>query len=141
MANPIAGIERLESSFERPLVESTELKERSAATQWLDDAYGIICEEIPGVASRVALPPTDPAALSTDRVARVMVAMVIRVLRNPDARRQLGEDTFQETIDAAVSTGQLYITEAERGRLLAGAAGGTGLEALPAVYNVSFGGG
>lgn len=139
MANPVADITRLEAAFERPLVESTELKEQSAATQWLDDAFGIVCEEIPGVESRMALAPSEPAHLSAERVARVVVAMVVRVLRNPDARRQLGEDTYQETIDAAVSTGQLYITEAERGRLLAGAAGNAAV-ALPAVYNVNFGG-
>lgn len=141
MTNPVAGIERLEAALERPLVESDELKERTAATQWLDDAWGIVCDEIPGAASRLALPEADPARLPQERAARVVVAMVIRVLRNPDARRQLGEDTFQETIDAAVSTGQLYITEAERGRLMAGAGGGTGGEALPSVYNVSISGG
>lgn len=139
MTNPVADIARLERAFERPLVETTELKERSAATQWLDDAFGIVCEEIPGVLARMALPTTDPSHLASERVARVVVAAVIRVLRNPDARRQLGEDTFQETIDAAVSTGQLYITETERGRLMAGALGDTAA-ALPGVYNVSFGG-
>ncbi len=139
MPNPVANIERLEAAFERPLVETTELRERSAASQWLDDAYGIVCEEVPGVAARMGLPESDPGHLSAGRVARVVVAMVIRVLRNPDARRQLGEDTYQETIDAAVSTGQLYLTEAERGRLLAGAAGDTA-GALPGVYNVGFSG-
>jgi hypothetical protein len=139
MANPIADIERLKNAFERPLVENEKLREETAATQWLDDAWGIILDEIPGVERRLELEPEHPAHLRNDTVARVMVAAVIRVLRNPDARRQLGEDTYQETIDAAVSTGQLYITEAERGRLLAGANGGT-TAALPNVYNVSFGG-
>ncbi|OJU41818.1 MAG: hypothetical protein BGN97_03710 [Microbacterium sp. 69-10] len=140
MTNPVADIARLEKSFERPLVESAELKERSAATQWLDDAWGIVQDEIPGVVRRMALPEDDPAYLRTESVARVVVAMVIRVLRNPDARRQLGEDTFQETIDAAVSTGQLYISETERGRLLASAEGDVS-QFLPGVYNVSFSGG
>jgi len=140
MTNPIADIVRLEAAFERPLEESGELKERSAATQWLDDAWGIIQDEIPGVVRRLALDESDPSRLRADSVARVMVAMVIRVLRNPDARRQLGEDTFQETVDQAVSSGQLYISETERGRLLAGAEGATAAY-LPGVYNVSFGGG
>lgn len=140
MANPVADIERLEASFERPLVEDAELKERSAATQWLDDAWGIVQDEIPGVIRRMALDEADPAHLRNDSVARVVVAMVIRVLRNPDARRQLGEDTFQETVDQAVSSGQLYISEVERGRLLAGAEGVTDAF-LPGVYNVSFSGG
>lgn len=139
MTNPVADIARLEGAFERPLVEEAKLKERTAATQWLDDAWGIIQDEIPGVVRRMALPETDPARLRTESVARVMVAMVIRVLRNPDARRQLGEDTFQETIDQAVSSGQLYISEVERGRLLAGADTGTSTF-LPGVYNVSFSG-
>lgn len=140
MTNPIADIERLKNAFERPLVETAELKEESAATQWLDDAWGIIQDEIPGVVRRLALDVTEPAHLREDSVARVMVAMVSRVLRNPDARRQLGEDTYQETVDQAVSSGQLYISETERGRLLAGAEGATAAY-LPGVYNVSFGGG
>lgn len=140
MANQIADLERLEAAFERPLVESADLKERSAATQWLDDAWGIVLDEIPGVVRRLALPESDASHLRQESVARVMVAMVIRVLRNPDARRQLGEDTFQETVDAAVSTGQLYISEVERGRLLASAEGNVA-QFLPGVYNVGFGGG
>lgn len=140
MTNPIADIERLKNAFERPLVETAELREESAASQWLDDAWGIIQDEIPGVVRRLALDVTEPAYLREDSVARVMVAMVVRVLRNPDARRQLGEDTYQETVDQAVSSGQLYISETERGRLLAGAEGATAAY-LPGVYNVSFGGG
>lgn len=140
MTNPVADIARLESAFERPLVEEADLKERSAATQWLDDAWGIIQDEIPGAVRRMALEDDDPAQLRTESVARVMVAMVIRVLRNPDARRQLGEDTYQETVDSAVSTGQLYISEVERGRMLAGSEGDVSAF-LPGVYNVSFGGG
>lgn len=140
MTNPVAELARLENAFERPLVETDELKERSAATQWLDDAWGIVQDEIPGVVRRLSMPEFDPSHLRTESVARVIVAMVIRVLRNPDARRQLGEDTYQETVDQAVSSGQLYITEAERGRLLASAEGDVS-QFLPGVYNVSFGGG
>lgn len=140
MANEIADVARLEAAFERPLVETTGLKERSAASQWLDDAWGIVQDEIPGVVRRMALDTGDPSHLRKESVARVMVAMVIRVLRNPDARRQLGEDTYQETVDAAVSSGQLYISETERGRLLASAEGDVS-QFLPGVYNVSFGGG
>ena len=102
MTNPVADITRLQGAFERPLVEDTKLRERTAATQWLDDAWGIVCDEIPGVERRMALPTEDESHLRKETVARVIVAAVIRVLRNPDARRQLGEDTFQETIDAAV---------------------------------------
>ncbi|MDY0828584.1 hypothetical protein SK224_05525 [Microbacterium sp. BG28] len=141
MTNPIADIERLKGAFERPLVETVELREETAATQWLDDAWGIILDEIPGVEYRLALPEDDPSRLRKDTVARVMVAAVIRVLRNPDARRQLGEDTFQETIDQAVSSGQLYITETERGRIVAGAGSANAPAAvLGGVYNVGFGG-
>ncbi|MDQ1205038.1 hypothetical protein [Microbacterium sp. SORGH_AS_0862] len=56
MTNPIADIERLKGAFERPLVETVELREETAATQWLDDAWGIILDEIPGVEYRLALP-------------------------------------------------------------------------------------
>lgn len=139
MANPVADITRLEKSFERPLVESAELKEQTAASQWLDDAWGIVVDEIPGVERRMALPESDSNRLREETVTRVVVAMVIRVLRNPDARRQLGEDTFQETIDQAVSSGQLYISEVERGRLMATADSGTTVF-LPGVYNVSISG-
>lgn len=113
MANPVADLARLQNAIERPL----EPGEATAATQWLDDAYGIVCEEIPRAEARMALPTTDPGYLAPERVARVMVAAVTRVLRNPDARRQLGEDTYQETLDSVISSGQLYITAAERQRL------------------------
>ena len=137
--NPIADIDRLEKAFERPLKEEAELKERTAATQWLDDAWGIILDEIPGVEHRLELAEGQPGRLRKETVARVMVAAVIRVLRNPDARRQLGEDTFQETIDQAVSSGQLYITETERGRILNGSSS-SAPAVLGGVYNVGFGG-
>jgi len=44
--------------------------------------------------------------------------MVLRVVKNPRSLRSLGLDDFQATIDQAVSTGMLYLSDDERARLL-----------------------
>ncbi|MDR6861970.1 Gp19/Gp15/Gp42 family protein [Phycicoccus sp. 3266] len=55
----------------------------------------------------------DAGTLDEDTVKGVVEDMVIRVLRNPGAVRSTSIDDYSETIDAAVSTGALYISPAE----------------------------
>lgn len=55
--------------------------------------------------------------LDEDVVKGVIEDMVLRVVKNPKALRQLGIDDFQATIDTAVSSGALYLTDDERSLL------------------------
>lgn len=62
--------------------------------------------------------PTILARLADERiqpstVAGVIEDMVLRVARNPNGYRQVSIDDYNRTIDTALSTGQLYITEQE----------------------------
>jgi hypothetical protein len=51
--------------------------------------------------------------VSEGLVRRVVTAMVLRVLRNPDAIRQLATDDVTITRDQVVSSGLLYASEDE----------------------------
>ena len=66
----------------------------------------------------------EDANLSRD-VVRVLSSAVIRVLKNPDGKRQESIDDYSWTRDNAVSAGVLYFTDAELNDLAPGA-GGTG---------------
>lgn len=58
-----------------------------------------------------------PAVVTVATVQDVMVSMIIRVLKNPDSARQISKsaDDWSKsiTVDASVSTGELYLTEYE----------------------------
>lgn len=67
----------------------------------------------------LALVPSLPrrvtaGTLDEQTVKGVIEDMVLRVVKNPRALRQLGIDDFQATIDTAVSSGALYLTPDER---------------------------
>lgn len=64
---------------------------------------------VPSVRTRV-----DSGALSSEFVGGVVQDMVLRVLKNPHAARQLGLDDFQVTLDNVVSTGELHLSDRER---------------------------
>ena len=53
-------------------------------------------------------------ALDADVVQGVVEDMVIRVLRNPNAYRQVSIDDYMRQIDTAISSGHLYLTADER---------------------------
>jgi hypothetical protein len=87
----------------RPLTTSEELK----ASVLLDDSWELIQLRNPTVPGRITA-----ATLSAGLVVMVQCAMVIRVLRNPDGKRQeqIEDYSYQrETGD----TGMLYITDDE----------------------------
>ena len=92
----------------------------------LNRAEAILLATVPSVPARV-----DSGSLSTAVIVAVEAAMVERVLRNPEGRRQesqsIDDYTTSWTIDNAVSSGALYVSEAEvallsppAGRKLAG---------------------
>lgn len=82
----------------------------------LEDAFGQIVQQVPGIDERLDATPSDEALRKL--VIQVQSAMVLRVLRNPDGVLEQTIDDYRRRLDAAVSTGALYLSDAER-RLLA----------------------
>jgi hypothetical protein len=62
-------------------------------------------------------PWVDAEGFPVDDVKDVMVSMILRVLKNPDSVRTLSESiddyTEAKTLDAAISSGELYVTDYE----------------------------
>ncbi|MEU5091717.1 hypothetical protein [Streptomyces sp. NPDC021356] len=83
----------------------TAAEERRAAA-WLKDATALIVKRFP----QYATAPTD---VST----KVCCSMVLRVLSNPDGKRQESIDDYSYTVDSSRSTGELYLSEAEAAEL------------------------
>lgn len=115
MPNP-AIVEDIEDRF-RPLVGA----EKVNAQALLDDAWEDLLapNHVPDLEARMA-----DGRVSTGLVIRVVRAMVLRVLRNPDAIRQWSVDDASFTRDSAASAGELYVTDDEV-KLLSG--GGSGV--------------
>lgn len=99
--------------LERPLTST----ETAALPTWLNQAWTILQGDVPGIPGRMALAPTAPTYLDQDLVVQVIAAMVERKLRNPDGLRSFTIDDVVNTVDGALSTGQLYSTPDERARL------------------------
>lgn len=78
----------------------------------LQHAAGKLRQQVPQLDQRLAAGTLDPTA-----VAAVSTAMVHRVMLNPDGRRTASEsiDDFSRswTVDAALSTGALYVSDDE----------------------------
>lgn len=108
MANP-ARVTDLESRW-RPLTAA----ERDVAAVLLEDAWQILLARVALLQSRleVVAPATAPE-LDEALVVAVECAMVLRVLRNPDGKRQESIDDYSWTRDNAVSAGLLYATDEE----------------------------
>ncbi len=85
----------------RPLTD----QERLAAQAMLDDASSIVRRRVGDVDARLVDP--DYARL----VAAVVVAMVLRVLRNPDGKRSETIDDYSYTRDQATASGALYLED------------------------------
>lgn len=67
---------------------------------------------VPGIVSLTRR--VEAGTLEEQTVNGVIEDMVLRVVKNPRSLRQLGIDDFQTTIDSAVSTGALYLSDYER---------------------------
>ena len=101
MANPVT-VADLEARW-RPLTPV----EASVAASLLSDAWAIMLARVPGLEARLS------STLSGDLVVAVESAMVLRVLRNPDGKRQETIDDYSWTRDNAVSAGLLYLSDEE----------------------------
>lgn len=84
----------------------------------IDDAWAIIINARPSVATRLDASPYDAALASL--VVQIECAMVLRVLNNPDGKLEEQGDDYRYRLDQAVSTGALYLSDAELARLSAG---------------------
>lgn len=76
--------------------------EARRATAWLADAEALILKRFPQYA-------TAPTAISK----KVCCAMVLRVLTNPDGKRQESLDDYSYTVDSSRSRGEVYLSDEE----------------------------
>ena len=82
-----------------------------------DHAWIRIKAGVPGIEDNLAASSVSEATLKS-----VMVSMILRVLKNPDSARQISKsaDDWSKslTLDEVISSGELYLSEAERLLLL-----------------------
>lgn len=96
----------------RPLSDA----EAIVAAALLEDAWRIVKQRLPGIEQRMDDydPDADPPeGLDPALVVQVLVAMVLRVLKNPEAKRQESIDDYSYLRDNAVSSGMLYLSDDE----------------------------
>jgi hypothetical protein len=106
MVNP-ATVSDLEARWLRPkpLTES----ERRVAQEYLDDAWEAIL-----LPRRLTLPAQMLAGEVAERtVRRVLCAMVLRVFMNPEGKSEESIDDYRYRRDAAVASGELYVSDGE----------------------------
>lgn len=101
----------------RSFRELTDTEESVGATL-LGDAWAIVLAARPTVADRLAVTPKDAAFEAL--VVQVLCAMVLRVLQNPSGKLEERQDDYQYRLDSAVSSGALYLSDAELARLSEG---------------------
>lgn len=106
MPNP-ATTDDLEARW-RPL----SAQEATVGGTLLDDAWGMLQRRVDGIADLLA----DDADLEAE-VVRILATAVLRVMKNPDGKRQESIDDYSWTRDNAVSAGVLYFTDDEIGDL------------------------
>ncbi|MFD6474385.1 hypothetical protein ACFWEH_12905 [Streptomyces anulatus] len=94
--------------------------EERQATVFLADATAIIIDRFPRYA-------TTPTATSK----KVCCAMVLRVLRNPDGKRQETIDDYSYTVDSSRSTGEIYLSPSEVEELRPAHGGGGAFSIVP----------
>lgn len=102
MPNP-ATVDDIEDRW-RPLTA----QETTNASALLADAWALL------IARRPTLEADMTAnTVSEENVIRVVVAMVLRVLRNPEGKLEERIDDYSYRRDSATSTGGLYVTSDE----------------------------
>lgn len=98
----LATLADLEDRLGRDLTD----EETRRATAWLEDATALILNRFPQYESA-------PTAISK----KVCCAMVLRVLNNPDGKRQESIDDYSYTIDSSRSRGEVYLSQDEEDEL------------------------
>ena len=94
----LATLDDLADRLGRDLTDEEERR----ATAWLEDAEALILKPFPQYA-------TTPTAISK----KVCCAMVLRVLTNPDGKRQESIDDYSYTVDSSRSRGEVYLSDDE----------------------------
>ena len=94
----------------RPLSAS----EAIVAQSYLDDALNEVTVRRPSIEADIALSLVTQASL-----VRVVTAMVLRVLKNPDGKGEESIDDYRFKRDALVASGALYVSDDEL-RLITG---------------------
>lgn len=102
MANP-ATVADIEARW-----RSLSTAEQVNAEAFLDDAWWMLTARRPSLEADMTA-----GTVSTGNVTRVITAMVLRVLRNPDGKLSESIDDYQYTRDRLVSSGALYVTADE----------------------------
>lgn len=88
-------------------------EESAVAATLLERAERLLISRFPTLVTRV-----EAGTVNRDLVADIEAAMVVRVLRNPDAKKQESIDDYSWTRDTAVSSGALYVSAEEAKQLL-----------------------
>jgi hypothetical protein len=83
-------------------------QDRTVAQSLLADAWALLTSRRPQLEADIA-----SGSVSTASVVRVVSAMVIRVLRNPDGKLQESVDDYSYRRDSLVSSGVLHVTDSE----------------------------
>lgn len=109
MPNP-ATITDIEDRW-RPL----NAQETTNATAFLGDAWGLLADRLPQLEANLAA-----GAVSQQNAIRVVCAMVLRVLKNPDGYDSESVDDWTGRRNALVATGLLAATPAELADLTPG---------------------
>lgn len=95
----------------RPLSE----QETTNATAFLVDAWGLLTDRLPTLETNIAA-----GAVSQQNVIRVVCAMVLRVLKNPDGYDSESVDDWTGRRAALVASGLLQVTPEELADLTPG---------------------
>jgi hypothetical protein len=103
MSNPVTT-----SDLAARLGRSLTPAETTLAQALLDDAWAILTARNTTIDARLTAATLDPAL-----VRAVETAMVLRVLRNPDGKKQEAIDDYSWTRDTAISSGALYVSDEE----------------------------
>lgn len=104
-------------------------QELSVGGTLLGDAWTILTTRVPDLESRVTADSGKLAPL----VVQIQCAMVLRVLNNPDGKLSESIDDYTFRLDSAVSSGALYVSDAEVALLTDGATSSGAFTIKPAV--------
>ena len=101
----------------RPLSAQEELNGET----FLDDAWRMLTRRLTTLVSDI---DDDATGDLEQEVIRVMATAVLRVMKNPDGKREESIDDYSWQRDKSVSAGLLYFTDDELGDLVGDTAGG-----------------
>lgn len=87
-------------------------QEETNGEVFLDDAWRMLRRKVEGIDDLIEDDPDFEG-----EVVRILCAAVLRVMKNPDGKRQESIDDYSWTRDQALSAGLLYFTADELGDL------------------------